>query len=67
MQEVYSFNVGETGLAFLTLAIGATLGFATTIIQDRLYRKHGKLSSRHHHHPGPLNHLYAPHSRSKRS
>ncbi|BGP52669.1 hypothetical protein JCM8202v2_000225 [Rhodotorula sphaerocarpa] len=39
-QNVYGFNVGETGLVFFSLVIAASFGLLGTLYQERLYRAH---------------------------
>ncbi|KAG6379526.1 major facilitator superfamily domain-containing protein [Boletus reticuloceps] len=39
-QTTYGFNVQQTGYVYITLCIGATIGFFANLYQDKLYRRH---------------------------
>jgi hypothetical protein len=38
-RELHNFSTNSIGLVFISLSIGAYLGFASTLFQERLYRK----------------------------
>ncbi|CAK5267428.1 unnamed protein product [Mycena citricolor] len=38
--NLHNFNIGQEGTVFLTLVIGASLGFLTNFYQEHLYRKY---------------------------
>ncbi|KAL0953642.1 hypothetical protein HGRIS_004846 [Hohenbuehelia grisea] len=39
-RTLHSFNSGQIGTTFLTMVVGTSLGFATIMYQERLYRKY---------------------------
>ncbi|KAF7771726.1 hypothetical protein Agabi119p4_6037 [Agaricus bisporus var. burnettii] len=39
-RTLHNFNVGQTGMVFITMSIGPLLGFATNLYQERLYTKY---------------------------
>lgn len=39
-QSVYNFSVGDTGFVLLCQSVGAIIGFALNMYQEKLYRKH---------------------------
>ncbi|XP_006459705.1 hypothetical protein AGABI2DRAFT_177549 [Agaricus bisporus var. bisporus H97] len=39
-KTLHHFNVGQTGMVFITMSIGPLLGFATNLYQEKLYTKY---------------------------
>ncbi|KAJ3568994.1 hypothetical protein NP233_g5355 [Leucocoprinus birnbaumii] len=39
-QTLHDFTIGQTGLVFITMMVGSTLGFLTNFYQEKLYKKY---------------------------
>ncbi|KAF5362090.1 hypothetical protein D9756_002703 [Leucocoprinus leucothites] len=39
-QTLHNFTIGQTGLVFITMMVGSTLGFLTNFYQEKLYKKY---------------------------
>lgn len=44
-ENVYGWRIGAVGLAFLSVVLGAFIGWALNRFQEKAYKKHRKLGS----------------------